>query len=102
MRERNLNVSLPLTHPTLGTWRATQAHTLTGNRTGDPLVSQADAQSTEPRQPGLQCAIFCLLWCMKIALHVETTLEASLVLPHFADRKQYFRLKNVAQGCTAS
>ena len=37
-RERNINVWLPLTHPLLGTWPATQACALTGNQTGDPLV----------------------------------------------------------------
>ena len=37
-RERNINVWLPLAHPLLGTWPATQAYTLTGNRTSDPLV----------------------------------------------------------------
>ena len=31
-RERNINVWLPLTHPTLGTWPATQACVLTGNQ----------------------------------------------------------------------
>ena len=34
-RERNINVWLPLTP---GTWPATQACALTGNRTRDPLV----------------------------------------------------------------
>ena len=37
-RERNINVWLPLMCPLLGTWPATQAHALTGNQTGDPLV----------------------------------------------------------------
>ena len=37
-RERNINVWLPLAHPLLGTWPATQACALTGNRTGDPTV----------------------------------------------------------------
>ena len=37
-RERNINVWLPLTWPVLGTWPATQACALTGNRTSDPLV----------------------------------------------------------------
>ena len=37
-RERNVNVWLPLTHPLLGTWPATQASALTGNQTGDPLI----------------------------------------------------------------
>ena len=37
-RERHINMWLPLTHPLLGTWPATQACDLTGNPTGDPLV----------------------------------------------------------------
>ena len=36
--ERNIKVQLPLVHPLLGTWPTTQAHALTGIRTGDPLV----------------------------------------------------------------
>ena len=39
-RERNINVWLPLVHPPLGTWPATQACVLTGNRTADPLVQK--------------------------------------------------------------
>ena len=34
-RERNISVWLPLLCPLLGTWPATQACALTGNRTGD-------------------------------------------------------------------
>ena len=37
-RERKINVWLPLVHPLLGTWPATQACALNGNQTGDPLV----------------------------------------------------------------
>ena len=37
-REKNISVWLPLPHPLLGTWPATQACALIGNRTGDPLV----------------------------------------------------------------
>ena len=38
-RERNINVWLPLVHPPLGTWPATQACALSGNQTGgDPWV----------------------------------------------------------------
>ena len=37
-RERNITVWLSLEHPLLGTWPATQACALTGNRTGDPLI----------------------------------------------------------------
>ena len=36
--ERNISVWLPLACPLLGTWPATQAYSLTGNRTGDPVV----------------------------------------------------------------
>ena len=37
-RRRNIHVWLPLGRPFLGTWPATQACALTGNRTGDSLV----------------------------------------------------------------
>ena len=37
MCERYLD-ELPLTRPLLGTWPATQARALTGNRTSNPLV----------------------------------------------------------------
>ena len=40
-RERNINVWLPLTRPQLGTWPATQACALTGNRTSNPLVPKS-------------------------------------------------------------
>ena len=36
--ERNINVWVLLTHPLLGTWPATQACALTGNRTRNPLL----------------------------------------------------------------
>ena len=47
-RERNINVWLPLVHPLLGAWPATQACAPTGN----PFGSQAGTQSTEPQQQG--------------------------------------------------
>ena len=37
-RQGNINVWLPFIHPLLGTWPATQAYALTGNRTSDLLV----------------------------------------------------------------
>ena len=40
-RERNIDVWLPLVRPLLGTWAATQARSLTGNRTSDPLVPRS-------------------------------------------------------------
>ena len=36
--ERNINVWLPLIHPSLGSWPTTQACALTRNRTSNPLV----------------------------------------------------------------
>ena len=39
-RERNFNVWLPLVHSPLRIWPATQACTLMGNQTGDPLVQR--------------------------------------------------------------
>ena len=38
VRERNINVWLPLVHTLLGTWPSTQACALTENQTGHPLV----------------------------------------------------------------
>ena len=37
-RERNIDVWLPLTCPSPGTWPATQECALTGNQTGDSLI----------------------------------------------------------------
>ena len=37
-RERKISVWLPLPHPLLGTWSATQACVLTGNRSNNPSV----------------------------------------------------------------
>ena len=50
--ERNINVWLPLTWPPLGTWPATQACAMIGNRTAT-LWFTAHAQSTELHCPGL-------------------------------------------------
>ena len=36
--ERNINVWLPLMHPSPGTWPTTQACALTGNQTSSSLV----------------------------------------------------------------
>ena len=44
-RERNINVWLPLLHPQLGSWPTTQACTLTGNRTGNPLLHRSALNS---------------------------------------------------------
>ena len=58
VRERNINVWLPLRHPcphpALGTQPAAQACALIGN--------QSSTQSTEPHQPGLQRLILNQLY----------------------------------------
>ena len=52
-RERNINVWLPLTHPQLGIWPATQADMCPDwELNQQSFGSQAGAQSTEPHQPG--------------------------------------------------
>ena len=56
-RKRSINVQLPLACPLLETWPETQACALTGNR-NVPFVSQANTQTTELYQPGLQPALF--------------------------------------------
>ena len=55
-RERNTNVWLPLSHLLLGTWPATQACSLTGNWTGNPLVCRPalnPLSHTSQGSPGL-------------------------------------------------
>ena len=47
-KERNISVWLPLTPHLLGTWPATMACALTGNRTGDILVYRMMLQPIEP------------------------------------------------------
>ena len=51
-RERNLNVWLPLMHPQLGTWPATQACALTGSQTSDPLVHRPALNSLSHTSQG--------------------------------------------------
>ena len=58
MWERNINW-LPPALPRLGAWPTTQARTLNQELNQDP--SQADAQSAEPHQPGLDRLFICLL-----------------------------------------
>ena len=54
-RERNINVWLPLLHPLLGTWPATQACALTGNRTGDPLAYRPALKPLSHSSQGYTC-----------------------------------------------
>ena len=51
-RKRNTNVWLPLVHPLLGTWPATQACALTGNRTGNALVCRPVLNPLSPTSQG--------------------------------------------------
>ena len=51
--ERNIIVWFPLTHPTPGTWPATQACALDWESNQEPFGLQASTQPTEPHQPGL-------------------------------------------------
>ena len=67
-RERNIHVWLPLTHPQLGTWPATQACVLTGNRTGDPLVLRLALNPLSHTSQGLVSPSFL---CMGKRLGVE-------------------------------
>ena len=57
-RERNINVWLPLTHPLLGTWPATQACALTGNQTSNPLVCGSTLNPLTNTSQGLES--YCL------------------------------------------
>ena len=56
--ERNINVWLPLVRSLLGTWPATQACALTGNRTGDPLVRSPAFNPLSHTSQGPQPMIF--------------------------------------------
>ena len=54
-RERNINVWLPLMCTLLGTWPATQAGALTGNRTGNSLIHRLAFNSLSHTSWGLNC-----------------------------------------------
>ena len=57
-KERIINVRLPLTHPLLGIWPATQACALHWESNWPPFGSQSHAQSTESHQPGLHSSSY--------------------------------------------
>ena len=52
-RDKNISVWLPLVHPSVGTWPATQVMCPDWESNQQSFGSQAGAQSTEPYQPGL-------------------------------------------------
>ena len=66
VRERNINVWLPLMRPLLVTWPATQAGALTRNQTRDPLVCRPMLNSLSYTSQGLSssfskpCGIYIL------------------------------------------
>ena len=60
-RERNLIMWLPVMWPQLGTWPATQACALTGNRTGNPSVcSLRSIHWATPTRATLYCHSYCV------------------------------------------
>ena len=61
-RERNINVWLPLTHPQLGDLACNPGICPDWESNWRPLGFQAGTQSTEPHQPGLNCAACGLLF----------------------------------------
>ena len=67
-RERNINVWLPLACSLLGTWPATQACALTGNRTSNPLVHRTTLSPLSQTRQGSGSLIILYLpiylwWC---------------------------------------
>ena len=62
VRERNISVWLPLVRPSVGTWPATQACALAGNRTGDlfGLWDNAQLSHAGTVSPNSSFALSCL------------------------------------------
>ena len=73
-RERNINVWLPLMRPLLGTWPATQASTLTGNWTSDPLVCRLALSHTSQ---GSNAFFICLVLLI-FSIYFENFLRISI------------------------
>ena len=89
---------LPLTHPQLGTWPATQAHALTGNRTSDPLVHRPALSPLSPTSQSKECNLDTLPWqagwgppmqvhtrtstVMSLNVHVQPEFRPSLCTSH--------------------
>ena len=69
-RERNINVWLPLTHPSPGTWLATQACALTGNPTSDPLLCRPAlnplSDTSQTTFSVLSSFVSCYSLCFKV------------------------------------
>ena len=58
-RKGNISLWLPLAHPQLRTWSATQAHALTGNQTSNTLVCRL---ALCPLSPPARHACSNILW----------------------------------------
>ena len=71
--DRNIKVWLPLPCPLLGTWPATQACTLTGNQTGNPLVHRLALNPLSHTSKGLLLSymnylyVFILTICLTVS-----------------------------------
>ena len=94
-RERNINVWLPFTQPILGTWPATQACVVTGNRTSNPLVLRPALNPLSHPSQGMltflyRCAPFQQMGVtqdtLKLALWVLVVKEQK-PFPHFGNGK---------------
>ena len=77
-RETNISVWLPLTHPQMGTWPATQACALTGNQTGNPLVCRPVLNPLSYTSQGFRfllkvtkCWVQCLRYLLVNAVHIN-------------------------------
>ena len=75
-RERNINVQLPLMCPLLGTWSATQAHALTGNRTSDLSARNPLSHTSEGNYYCFNFPLFCFpdyvyFWQAIISLSIK-------------------------------
>ena len=67
-KERNISVWLPLVHPQLGTWAATQAYALTGNWTVNPLLHSI--HWAIPARTAFVCSRMCSLWAQNINIYI--------------------------------
>ena len=85
-RERNINVWLPLAHPLLGTWPATQACALTGNPTSEPLVRSSALNTLSHTSQGkatifIWSHFFSLRFCLyALKPHIAVTGHLHLML----------------------
>ena len=70
------NVWLPLVHPVLGTWPATQACALTGNQTSDPLVhSPRSVHWATPARAVYLCEYLIDSWYASLSLELHTDIR---------------------------